>query len=568
MAEHVAELVRRGRGLDGRVHRVELGVRETASPVPPSEAPSTVTSMLLPDGPGPKGLPVLCNAATGERLAVGPAAISALDRLEARNEDGDGRAAPLGTDADVSWVERVLGLHRLVRQAGFAHDQNDYEAAYRALFDELDAFEVHLAEQRWLTGGDAPSLADLWLFAFLVRFEVVYYGLYKCNRWRVRDREQLGGYLRDLYQRPGFADTVDWEAIKRAHYWEDARIGPKLRVPVGVPDLWAPHDRARRFAPREFARTAVEESDQGLRGAGEWVRGRSRHRYRVEASADAAFPAEAGRYHLYIANNCPWCHRVALTRAVKGLEHVVSMDVLYYRRDPERGWQFNPEEPGCTKDSLYGHRYIQQLYAREGSGEKSVPILFDRESERIVSNESAEIMRMLDRAFGALAERDIELCPHDLREQIESFNGWIYTDINNGAYKAGFTDSQRAYELAYARFFSAMTRLDVHFADHRFLCGDRLTEADLRLFPTMFRFDHVYYTRFRLDRARVRDHRHLARWLGDVYRQPGVAAASNLDHCKRGYFGRNANQVVPLGPDLEVAPAPSPDPAPDRSPRS
>lgn len=464
---------------------------------------------------------------------------------------------PDATDEDTAALEEIQTFLADVRRAGFAHTAAEYRPAYDAVFRRLDAWEAALAQRRHLRGGPQPTLADWWLFAALVRFDPVFYGLYKCNRNRVIDMPAVGGFLRDLFQRPGVADTVDFDAIRKDYWLEDLRIHPKGVVPLGgVGDLWAPHDRARRFAREEHEASAVEEEQGTVRAKGEFVRGRSAHRDRITADGSSGFAGVPGRYHLYVANNCPWCHRVALARSLKGLQDVVSMDVLFYRRDPERGWQFRPDEDGCTPDSLFGSRYVQEIYARVDSKERSVPILYDRERDVIVNNESAEIIRMLDDGFGEHARADLVLYPEPLRAEIDELNAWIYTDINNGAYKGGFASSQGAYESAYHRFFAALERLDRRLRDRRFLTGDALTEADVRLFPTIFRFDHVYYTRFRLNARMVREYVDLHRWLRDVYHQPGVAEASNLEHCKRGYFGRTGNNIVPAGPALDFEPAP------------
>jgi len=458
---------------------------------------------------------------------------------------------------DTEHIAQVQRLLDDVRRAGFAHERSEYLAAYEAVFERLDDWEHGLSERRYLLGGATPSLADWWLFAALVRFDPVFYGLYKCNRTRIIDQPVLGAYLRDLYQHPGIAATVDFGAIRR-HYWlEDSRISPKMVYPLGgVGDLWAPHDRALRFDRKEFDQSAVEEIQTAVRAKGEFVRGQSRHRDRITADGSSGFVGVPGRYHLYVANNCPWCHRVALARSLKGLTDVVSMDVLFYRRDPDRGWQFRPEEEGCTADTLFGSKYVQEIYARVESTEKSVPILYDRETNTIVNNESAEIVRMFNDGFGEHADNAIDLYPTEVRDEIDELNAWIYTDINNGAYKAGFSSSQAAYELAYGRFFAAFERLDRRLRSRRFLTGDRLTEADVRLFPTVFRFDHVYYTRFRLDHRMVREYPGLFRWLRDMVHYPGVMAASNLEHCKRGYYGRTGNNIVPVGPALDFEPAP------------
>jgi glutathionyl-hydroquinone reductase len=425
-------------------------------------------------------------------------------------------------------------------------DEHAYAQGFATVFDELDRYDKLLATRRFLAGGSAPTAADWALWCVLLRFDPIYYPLYKLNRTRVADMPELTGYLRDLWQLGQATDSVDFLAMKQAHFWVDALINHRRILPRGgEPDLAAPHDRAERFAA-DVSR-AVEEQAGAPVLPGAFVRGRSAHRDWITADGSSAFLAEPGRYHIYIANNCPWCHRVALARSLRHLESVVTMDVLFYRRDPERGWQFAPDEPGCTDDRIFGHRFIKELYERLDSEETSVPLLYDRQSARIVNNESAEIIRMLDQAFGAFSSGP-ELYPPEHRETIDALNAWIYTDINNGAYKAGFARSQAAYDAAYARFFAAIDRLDRRLADHRFLCGDTITEADLRLFPTIYRFDHVYYTRFRLNERMVRDAVHLHRWLVDMVAIPEVSAASNLDHCRKGYFGRTGNGMVPLGP--------------------
>ncbi|MCH9680925.1 MAG: glutathione S-transferase C-terminal domain-containing protein [Deltaproteobacteria bacterium] len=392
------------------------------------------------------------------------------------------------------------------------------------------------------------------MLCLLLRFELVYYGLYKCNRTRLQDFEHLPQYLRDLAHSADIEDTIDREAIKRHHYADEPLINPKGLVPRGRGlDLRLPHDRAVRFAAVELESLGTEEAASASRRKGEWVRPRSAHRDVISTDGSTPFPAEAGRYHLYIANNCPWCHRVALARSMLGLDEVISMDVLFYRRDPERGWQFRPSEPGCTPDTIHGYTFIRQLYEKLGSTEKSVPVLYDRVTGSIVNNESAQIVRMLGQAFAPLGHGGLDLYPVEHRDEIDRINAWVYTEINNGAYKAGFASTQAAYAMAYDRLFAAFDALDERLAVRPFLVGPAPTEADLRLYPTLFRFDHVYYTRFRLDHKMVRDYPHLQRWLEAMSAWPGVAPASNLEHCKRGYFGRTGNNIVPLGPALTNA---------------
>ncbi len=441
----------------------------------------------------------------------------------------------------------IARLLAAIEAAGAATAQDTYEAAYHDVFEQLDALDGRLRTQRYLAGGE-PGAEDWWGFAVLVRFDAAYHGFYKLNRQRLQDFDQLGPWLRDLYQRPGVAETVDFRAI-RAHYaTASPGTNPKGLVPRGpVPDLRVPHDRWR-FDGRAEGSRGVEEDPSRPRRPGEWVRPASGHRDWVSGDGSTGLRAEAGRYHLYIANNCPWSHRCALTRALKGLEGVVSMDVLFYRRDPEQGWQFRPEAPGCTPDTVNGARYLREIYEKVGSSERSVPVLWDRAQERIVNNESAEILRMLNGAFADLATREVDLYPAAHRAEIDHVNAYVYTYVNNGAYKAGFTSSQEVYDTWADHVFAALDWLDRRLADRDWLVGGHLTEADVRLFPTIYRFDPVYFIRFRLDRRRISSYPHLSAWLRRMLEVPGVRDASNLDHCKRGYFGRTGNNLIPVGP--------------------
>ena len=321
--------------------------------------------------------------------------------------------------------------------------------------------------------------------------------------------------------------------------------------------------------------TSVEESQadaETRRARGEFVRGVSG--FRSVLGEDPDFPAEPGRYHVFVAYNCPWCHRVTLARNVLGLQDSISMDVAFPNRtgedDPDgaQRWEFNPSRiatltgttlPECTEETATGHKFrlASQIYAAEGSTETSVPILYDRKTKRIVTNESAEIIRMLNAQAGALgstltdAERpdlypraDAELC-----REIDALNEQIYIGINNGAYKAGFSSSQEVYAAAFARYFETLAELEQRLSDGRpFLTGNAFTEADLRLFPTLYRHDPVYFVRMKLNGARILDYPHLWRWLCRVYALPGVADSNSLVHCRQGYFGRSWNNVIPHGP--------------------
>ncbi len=319
--------------------------------------------------------------------------------------------------------------------------------------------------------------------------------------------------------------------------------------------------------------TSVQEdqTDAAARRArGEFVRGVSGFRHAI---GDPDFPAEHGRYHLFVALNCPWCHRVVLARNLLALQDSITMDVAFPNRtgddDPQGPnlWEFNPSRvatlsgaqlPECTVETGTGRqlRLVRQIYAAEGSEEQTLPILYDKRAGRIVSNESADIVRMLNSAaveLGCLVadgER-LDLYPEDeaLRTEIDALNELIYVTINNGAYKAGFSSDQSVYAAAFEAYFDTLAQLETRLFDGRpFLTGANFTEADLRLFPTLYRHDPVYYLRMKLNGARILDYPHLWRWLCRVHSLPGVAQSGSLVHCRQGYFGRSWNRVVPLGP--------------------
>ncbi len=317
--------------------------------------------------------------------------------------------------------------------------------------------------------------------------------------------------------------------------------------------------------------TQEDQSDvKGRRARGEFVRGVSGFRHAI---GDAEFPSEPGRYHLFVALNCPWCHRVTLARNVLGLQESITMDVAFPNRtdedDPEGPnlWEFAPDRlatltgkplPECTSETGTGNalRLAKQIYQAEGSTEQSVPILYDKIAGRIVNNESAEIIRMIDGAAEALgssiptADR-VRLYPDapTERAKIHDLNELIYTTINNGAYKAGFSSDQAIYAAAFDAYFKTLARLNDLLSDGRpFLTGQDFTEVDLRLFPTLYRHDPVYYVRMKLNGARILDYPHVWRWLCRVYALPGIADAGSLVHCRQGYFGRSWNGVVPAGP--------------------
>ncbi len=305
------------------------------------------------------------------------------------------------------------------------------------------------------------------------------------------------------------------------------------------------------------------------RAGGEFVRGVSGFRHAI---GDDGFPAEPGRYHLFVALNCPWCHRVTLARSLLGLETSITMDVAFPNRtgddDPEGPnlWEFAPHRiatltgatlPECTLETATGRgmRLAKDVYRFEESEEQSLPVLYDKHQKRIVNNESAEIIAMLGHwadDLGGNSQRQPELFRDSpsLQPEIHRLNEQIYVTINNGAYKAGFSSDQVVYEAAFKAYFDTLDDLEHLLAsDGRpFLTGDSFTEADLRLFPTLYRHDPVYYVRMKLNGARILDYPNLWRWLCRVYALPGVRDSGSLVHCRQGYFGRSWNRVVPLGP--------------------
>lgn len=451
-----------------------------------------------------------------------------------------------GPEADVH-LQRVADLVDRVYLLGRIDDQGEYETAHHDLKRLVDRFDRELATTRFLAG-DAPGVADYLLVAFSMRLDLVYYDLYKATIGRLADFPRLEAHARDLFEQPAVWSTTSFDEIRRSHYRDEPVLNPSGIVPRGgEPDLDGPHFRPEAFGGR--SPSGVEEDSERSRGEGEWVRPQSELRHWIRAESDARFPAEAGRYHIYAPFNCPWSHRVLLARSVKGLDEVVGASIAYFRRDPERGWQFNPAIPGATADLVGGRKYVVELYESIGSDERSVPVLWDTKQQTIVNNESAEILRMFNESFGDLATNDIDLYPEGYRDEIDRINGAVYHRINNGAYKAGFSSSQPAYDRAFARYFRALRWLDELLEHRSWLAGtEAATEADLRLFPTVFRHDEVYYSRFKLNAAKLDAYPRLADWLDRMMQIPGVAEASDLDHARNGYFGRTGNEIVPAGP--------------------
>jgi putative glutathione S-transferase len=286
---------------------------------------------------------------------------------------------------------------------------------------------------------------------------------------------------------------------------------------------------------------------------GEFDRQETSFRDWIQDDEDAEFPAEAGRYHLYISRACPWAHRAAMTRRLKGLEDAISLSVVEPVRIDD-GWEFSAEYP----DPLYGEDYLRDIYTRaddDFTGRVTVPVLWDTETETIVNNESREIMRMLNTEFEAHAKHDVDLWPEGSREAVEEILDDIYEPINNGVYRAGFAGSQAAYDEAVDELFDALDRWESALDDRRFLAGDVLTEADVAMFATLIRFDHVYHTHFKCNRRAIHEYPNLWNYTKELAQLPGVAETINLDHITRHYYEShgdvNPSRLVPTGPDID-----------------
>lgn len=273
-------------------------------------------------------------------------------------------------------------------------------------------------------------------------------------------------------------------------------------------------------------------------------------------TGDLGFKAEPGRYHLYVSYACPWAHRTLIMRALKGLEDAISVSVVHWL-NRDNGWTFEPAD-GVIPDPIIGARYLYEVY-RAGeplySGRVTVPVLWDRQTGRIVNNESSEIIRMLGRAFDDVGATPGDYYPADLATEIEVLNERIYTTLNNGVYRAGFATAQAAYEEAVVPLFETLDWLEQRLTDRRYLCGSRLSEADIRLLPTLLRFDAVYYGHFKCNLRRIQDYPALWAYTRDLVQRPDVRPTFRLDHIKKHYYASqvrvNPSAVVPVGPLID-----------------
>lgn len=315
-------------------------------------------------------------------------------------------------------------------------------------------------------------------------------------------------------------------------------LPPKLLVRLGKfiwTTLW--HLMMSRLAPRERS--------------GAYIRPSSQFRNFVSSQEENPYQPATGRYRLYVGLGCPWAHRTLVVRGLKGLEDAISVSIA--SPSPDEGiWVLDNEEEGC--------RTLQQLYeqAKPGyNGRCTVPVLWDEQTQTIVNNESAEIIVMLNSEFNEFAKNPtLDLYPEELRQKIDQWNERIYHTVNNGVYRCGFAQTQEAYDEACNELFATLDEIDAALAMSRYLCGDRVTLADVRLFTTLFRFDVVYYGLFKCNRRRIQDYENLGHYLGDLYQLPGVADTCDLEAVKRDYYGNlfplNPGGIIPAGPDTTI----------------
>lgn len=273
-------------------------------------------------------------------------------------------------------------------------------------------------------------------------------------------------------------------------------------------------------------------------------------------TGEGGYAAEAGRYHLYVSLACPWAHRTLIFRRLKELESLISVSIVSPKMPDETGWSFKTEE-GSTGDTLLGKEFLHQVYTAakpDYTGRVTVPVLWDKKTNTIVSNESAEIIRMFNSAFNELTGNTDDYYPEALRQTIDAINARIYDDINNGVYKAGFATTQSAYEEAANKLFEALDWVEGLLGENAYLTGDTITEADWRLFTTVVRFDAVYFGHFKCNRRRIADYPNLSHYLKALYEVPGVKETVDIGHIQTHYYWShitiNPHRIIPIGPEL------------------
>ncbi len=291
--------------------------------------------------------------------------------------------------------------------------------------------------------------------------------------------------------------------------------------------------------------------------AGEFRRQADAFRMWITADGASGFPPESGRYHLYVSWACPWAHRTIIVRKLKQLEDVVGMTVVDPIRD-ERGWAFR-DGPGHSLDPINGFRYLSEAYTatdQQYRGRVTVPVLWDKKTRRIVTNSDDDLMRIFNSEFNEFTESRLDLYPSELRKEIDDLNGFLYENVNDGVYRAGFATSQPVYERAVRRLFDALDQLERRLSTRRYLFGARFVETDWRLFVTLIRFDAVYHGHFKCNLRRIADYPNLFGYLKDLYQTDGIAKTVDFDHIKRHYYVThddiNPTRIVPVGPEQDL----------------
>jgi len=274
------------------------------------------------------------------------------------------------------------------------------------------------------------------------------------------------------------------------------------------------------------------------------------------ASGDAGFKAEPGRYHLYVSHACPWAHRTLIFRALKGLEDMIAVSTVHWYM-ADKGWTFQSGD-GVVPDPVHNAEFMHQIYTAampDYSGRVTVPVVWDKKTNTIVSNESPEIIRMFNSAFDDVGAKPGDYYPEALQTEIDSLNERIYESVNNGVYKCGFATTQEAYEEALHPLFDTLDWLDQRLSSQRYLTGSTITEADWRLFTTLIRFDPVYVGHFKCNIRRIADYANLSEYVRDLYQQPGIAETVNMEHIKNHYYAShesiNPSRVIPVGPEID-----------------
>ncbi|XP_077865018.1 LOW QUALITY PROTEIN: glutathionyl-hydroquinone reductase YqjG-like [Saccoglossus kowalevskii] len=294
---------------------------------------------------------------------------------------------------------------------------------------------------------------------------------------------------------------------------------------------------------------------------GEFVRGATAFHNEVTADGSSGFKSEANRYHLYVSLACPWAHRALIVSQLKGLQDVISMTAVDWFMG-QKGWNFTDEKPKCSKDPLFGAKYLSEIYFKSDpnyGGRYTVPVLFDKKTNVIVNNESSEIIRMLNTEFNEFCkteeQKKLDLYPKSIQKQIDEVNDWVYPYINNGVYRSGFARSQEAYDEAVKQLFEHLDKVEDILSKTRYLTGDQLTETDIRLFTTFIRFDTVYVGHFKCNKKRIMDYPNLWAYTRDIYQTDGINVTCDQEHIQKHYqqshISINPYGIVAIGPDLD-----------------